>query len=301
MKNAARKSEILFDKDFLSRLEKLYLIAGRMARGAGSGQFRSRRLGDGLEFADHRAYSPGDDIRFIDWPCYGRLEKLLIRLFHRHSEADLAILLDTSASMAPGGNSALFDYARRACAALAYVAMGSGIRVILMPFADRPGDIVRTGRDRARIFPLLASLAGLVAGGDTNLSAAAERLDVRFGGTGWVVLVSDMWTPLPAVAPALDRLVAGGRELVVLHTFAAEESQPALDGHLRLDDAETNASAGVDVTAALRAAYGRRWERRRSAIERETLRRGGTYIQASSAVSLEKLILESLRRAGVLG
>ena len=97
------RKDRLFDKQFLARLQQLHLIAKRLtARGAG-GARRSRRIGDGLEFADHRSYEAGDDIRFIDWPYYARMEKLLLRLFHQRNEADVIILLDVSASMAPGG------------------------------------------------------------------------------------------------------------------------------------------------------------------------------------------------------
>ncbi|MCK4601697.1 MAG: DUF58 domain-containing protein, partial [Phycisphaerae bacterium] len=121
---AKKRTYEFFDEAFLARLERLHLIAKRMAARGPSGPRRSRRLGDGLEFADHRAYAPGDDIRFIDWPYYARMERLLLRLFHEHSESDVAILFDASASMAPGGVMEKFDYARRAAAALAYVAMG---------------------------------------------------------------------------------------------------------------------------------------------------------------------------------
>ncbi|RPI63335.1 MAG: DUF58 domain-containing protein, partial [Planctomycetaceae bacterium] len=80
-----RSRHAFVDERFLARLERLALIAKRLAA-QGVGPRRSRRLGDGLEFADHRDYSPGDDPRFIDWPYYARMEKLLLRLFHEHGE-----------------------------------------------------------------------------------------------------------------------------------------------------------------------------------------------------------------------
>src|SRR5512140_2366958 len=90
------------DEDFLARLERLHLVAKHVASRWSAGQRRSHRMGDGLEFADHRDYAGGDDIRFIDWPFYARMEKLLLRLFHEHSESDVAIMLDASGSMSPG-------------------------------------------------------------------------------------------------------------------------------------------------------------------------------------------------------
>jgi len=81
---------------------------GALAARGSAGQRRSRRLGDGLEFADHRDYSAGDDVRFIDWPYYARMEKLLLRLFHEHSEGQITNRLDSSAPLAPGGQPAEF-------------------------------------------------------------------------------------------------------------------------------------------------------------------------------------------------
>ena len=133
-------SKRLFGDEFLRRLQRLGLIAKRIrAVSAGPGQRRSRRLGDGLEFADHRAYAPGDDIRFLDWPYYARMERLLLRLFHEHSEGAVSLLLDSSASMQLG-ELCKFDYARRTAAALAYVAMASLDRVRVLPFAETLGD-----------------------------------------------------------------------------------------------------------------------------------------------------------------
>jgi len=295
-----RKSRLLFDRDFIARLERLHLIAGRLAGGS-AGQFRSGGLGDGLEFADHRNYSPGDDIRFLDWPCYARLEKMLVRLFHRHSEDDLAIMLDTSASMRPGGKTELFDYSRRVAAAITYIAMGSGSRVILLPFEDRPGRPVRSGRDRSKIFPLLENLSELVARGRTDLPGLAEWFDAGFNNVGWVVLVSDLWVPPGDLPKAFKRFASGGRELVVLHTHFSEDSDPSFGGHLYLEDAETAERMSVDVTGPLRDTYIHKWKQRCARIEKETLRRGGVYVQVPSHMPMEKLILESLQRAGVLG
>ena len=92
-----------FEDDLLARLEELRLLSRHLSATSGSVSARSRQLGDGLEFADHREYHPGDDCRFIDWAYYARMGKVLLRRFHEHSDSDVLICVDASASMAAGG------------------------------------------------------------------------------------------------------------------------------------------------------------------------------------------------------
>jgi len=291
----------LFDDDFLARLENLHLIARRMSKGSNAGQVKSQTVGDGLEFADHRAYSPGDDLRFVDWPCYARMEKLLLRLFHKHSESDVGLLLDISASMAPGGDFETFDYARRATAALAYVAMGSGSRVVLQPFDEKVHAPVRSGRDRSRIFPILDLLADLAPSGRTDLAGAAGDFDAHFPRAGWAILVSDLSDSVEALDDAMARMADHDRLVVVLHTYSPFDADPPLDGHLRLRHSETGREMNITVTDQLRELYRQRWQEVSERIRKAILRRRGVYIPAPTDLPFEELILQTLRRSGVLG
>ena len=291
----------LFDDDFLARLENLHLIARRMSRGSVTGQVKSQTVGDGLEFADHRAYAPGDDVRFVDWPCYARMEKLLLRLFHRHSESDVGLLLDISASMAPGADMDTFDYARRATAAMAYIAMGSGSRVVLQPFADTVLKPVRSGRDRSRIFPILDVLSDLSPSGGTDLAGAALDFDAHFPRAGWAILVSDLSDSVDELDDAMARMADHDRLAVVLHTFSPRDAEPPFDGHLRLRHSETGREMNVTSTDELRQAYRRKWHEMCERVRKTVLRRRGVYIPAPTNLPFESLILQTLRRAGVLG
>jgi uncharacterized protein (DUF58 family) len=289
-----------FDEGFLSRLERLHL-AGKHARARRRpGRRRSRRVGDGLEFADHRAYVPGDDARFIDWPYYARMERLLLRLFHEHSESDVGVLLDVSASMAPGGSREKFNYARRCAAALAYLAMGNLEWVRLMPFADRLLPAFRTGRSRREIFALLDFLAGLVPGGLTDLGVCARRLAAEAGDLGALLVVSDLLDCQDALADALARLRATTEQVVVLHVYSPADAAPELGGPVLLEQAESRRRRPVEATDDLLAAYRRAWRAFRTACERTCLGRGVTYVAVPTDRSFERLVLTTLRRAGVL-
>jgi uncharacterized protein (DUF58 family) len=301
------------DAGFLSRLERLHLLAKRLAARGHPGQRRSRRLGDGLEFADHRDYAAGDEIRFIDWPYYARMEKLLLRLFHEHSEADVVLLLDTSASMAPGGESGRaaakaapggamekFNYARRAAAALAYVAMGSLERVILQPFADDLAEPMRSGRSRQHFLAVLDFLAALAPAGTTDLHACSERFAGSREAPATVVLISDLLDCAAVLGDSLRRLVGRGHDVTVLHVYGPRESSPLLGGALVLHDAETGGRLNVTVTEDVLASYRERFEAFASACGRACARQGCTYAAAPTDVPFDQLVLNTLRRAGVL-
>ncbi len=300
MPGASSPDSTLFDADFLARLERLQLIAKRVAAAGSPGRRPSRALGDGLEFADHRDYAPGDDVRFMDWPYFARMGKLLIRLFHEHSEAHVAIFLDVSASMArPDG--AKFDYARRAAAAMAYVACGSLERASIVPFADRPAEAIRLGRDRSTVPGMLSRLAALETGGATDLRACVDRFTrsrTDAGGTAFVI------SDLLGVGEQLQSSLAWLRQCrwdpVAVHVFSPAETSGDLAGPVELTDAETGETVRLDVTDDLRASYRQRWADFAELCRKGARAAGGTYVAAACDQPFEKLILETLRRAGVL-
>ena len=297
---ARHRRKRFFDEAFLSRLERLHLIAKRLVREGSAGRRRSRRLGDGLEFADHRAYAPGDDLRFIDWPYYARMEKLLLRLFHEHSDAGVVIMLDCSASQAPGRATEKFDYARIAAAALAYVAMGSLDRVLLVPFAEKCGRTIRAGRDRARIFDVLDSLARIEPGGRTDLLQCIKELLARYERAATVLIISDLLDCADDLGDGLSWLALNDCRTVVLHLYEDGEARPQLAGSTLLQDAETQRQMRLQIDGNVLESYHRRWHLFQSRCRRACVQHGAIYVPATTSEPLERLILSTLRRAGVL-
>ncbi|MDY6914552.1 MAG: DUF58 domain-containing protein [Planctomycetota bacterium] len=300
---AGQGNRDFFDEEFLARLERLHLIAKRLAASGPGEAGRSRRLGDGLEFADHRDYAPGDDIRFIDWPYYARMEKLLLRMFHEHSEAGVVILLDRSGSMAPAGDLEKFRYTLRAAAALAYVAMANLRSVVLLPFAERLERSIRTGRNRGQIFEVLDFLAELNPAGPTNLLDCVKlccqrRRRQERGGT--VLLLSDLLDCGDGLRDSLTWLRAAGCQTLVLHLYCEADASPQLAGPMLLSQAETNQQMNLHVTEAVLESYRRRWAAFLADCERTCRSQSAVYVAASTAQPFERLILRTLRRAGVL-
>ena len=312
----------LFDTDFLAKLERLHLIAKRISGGAAGGVRRSRRLGDGLEFADHRDYAPGDDTRFIDWPYYARMEKLLIRLFHEHSESTVVVALDCSGSMAPGGTSAKFDYARRTAAALTYVAMGALDRVVVAAFGGETGagDAFHAGRNRGQIVGVLDYLRGLSAAGPTRLAGGIKRLSQLARGrqgagsvapgagdsAGTILLISDLLDCSGDLDAALRQLqisdLAGRRDVTVIHLFSPADArgEALAKGPVMFQHAETDRRMSLWLTDEVLDAYRRKWGEFQDHCRKVCLSRGATYIPAPADMPFEQLILTTLKRAGVL-
>lgn len=289
-----------FDDEFLARLRGLYLVAKRGGASPAGNRGRSCALGDGLEFGDYRAYAPGDDVRFLDWPYYARMEKLLVRLFCEHSESDVAILLDTSGSMSPARKNQKFHHARRIAAVMAYVAMGSGRCVVLQQFGREGSGSMRCGRDRTRIPAVLSFLTDLSPTGGTDLRQCARRFAARTHGVGVVLLISDLLDSDESLSDALSLLGRKRRQVVVLHVHSPGESDPPVGGAVRLRDAETGREISLHVTAQLRRSYRRRWRDFCDRVEKTSHLHGAIYVSAGSDLPFEKLILQTLRRSGVL-
>ena len=161
----------LFDSDFLKKLEYLSLVSRRVFRGQLLAQRRTMQLGGGIEFADHREYTPGDDFRYLDWNVFARHGELLLKRFQEEEDLHVYLLLDCSRSMA-FGDPPKFDYARQVAAALGYIALADLDRVAVVAFA---GDIVADfplTRGKARILSLAQVPGGARAAGDRDRPGA---------------------------------------------------------------------------------------------------------------------------------
>src|ERR1044071_7003360 len=169
--NRSRTPENFFDSDFLRKLERLHLIAKRLSWAGAKGEHAVSRKGFSLEFSDYRRYQRGDDLRYIDWNVYRRLERLLLKVFTAEEEMNIYLLVDTSRSMAEG-QPAKIEYAKKIAAALGYIGLKNLDRVGGAAFSTRIAQPLRLGRGRKQVLSLFRFLAKLSAGGQTNLRAA---------------------------------------------------------------------------------------------------------------------------------
>jgi uncharacterized protein (DUF58 family) len=288
----------LFDSAFLARLEYLRVAVRQRFAGGAAGSRTGRRAGPGLEFAEHRAYAPGDDFRHIDWAAYGRLERLLLRLCQLEEDLSVYFLLDASASMGTG-RPPKFDHARRLAAALAYVGLASLERVEIFAVTDGVGPHLEAGRGRSHLVGVLDFLRGLRAAGPTDLGRAVHAFLPHAARTGLVLLLSDLADPQGYDRPLLA-LQGRGFDLWCLRLADPADLAPDGLGDLAVEDAETHQVLAALLTADLRRRLLEEADRFAQEAQAWCRERGIGYAEAPTWVPVAEMVLDVLRRGGLL-
>jgi uncharacterized protein (DUF58 family) len=298
-------SQLLIDGQLARRLERLTLVSRRRIISQGQGDRRSLRKGASLEFADYRHYVEGDDPARVDWNIYSRTNTLFVRLYEEEEVLNVHILVDASRSM-EWGEPAKLRYARRLAAALGYVALNASNRLYMWPLGATSSSFGPAwGRGRAG--PMLAFLddfrtaqtstplvAGLTAAPDLeqSLNSFTSRA------AGLVVLLSDLLSP--SWERALGKLAGRSSDVVVLHVLAPQELRPQLGGDVRLIDRESGATVAVTLNNDAIRLYGQRLSEWRQQVESFCARHGMSYVAIDTAVPLETMVFDTLRRRGVV-
>jgi uncharacterized protein (DUF58 family) len=288
---------MLFAPDFLTRLEYLSIISKRVFRGSLLAQRRTMQRGSGIEFSDHREYTPGDDFRYLDWNVYARLGDLLLKRFQEEQDLHVYFLLDCSRSMG-FGERAKFDLARQLVAALAYIALADLDRITVLAFSDGIVDEFPLTRGKARIVPLMRFLeAQEVQGTDTALDRSVQGLLHRARRVGMVVVVSDLFDEA-GFQPGLDQLRYRRFDGHVLQLHAPKEAEPALLGDVELEDIETGSLRKVTVTERNARAYRTLFDNYQQQVRDYCRNYNLGCTQSPSTIEFDQLILRMMREAG---
>lgn len=289
----------LFDSDFLKKLEYLSLVSKRVFRGQLLAQRRTMQLGGGIEFADHREYTPGDDFRYLDWNVFARHGDLLLKRFQEEEDLHVYILLDASRSMALG-DPPKFDYARRVAAALAYIALAELDRVaITMIAGDLVADFPLT-RGKGRILALLDFLENQKPEGTlSDLARAAAAFTRRGRRRGLVIVISDLFDPA-GFERGLDILRHHGHELHLVQIHDPRDADPRFKGDVELYDVETDQIERVTVTERNLKQYRRVFAEFLESVKTYCNTYGVGGARSSTEVPFDELLLRMMRAAGAL-
>lgn len=286
----------LFDKNFLTRLEYLSLVSRKVFRGELMAQRRTTQTGSGVEFADHRQYTYGDDFRYLDWNLYARHGELLLKRFQEEEDLHVYILLDCSLSMA-AGDSLRFDLARQLAAALSYVAMSDLDRVSVNAFADGILSSFPLTRGKERILSLMEWLEALkVSGTATNLQNMAREFIQRAPRKGLVIVISDFYD-LDGFRAGLDLLRHDKYEPSVIQLHTPQEASPNFLGDVELTDAETGDVRKLTVTESSLRQYQQRFDSFLQSLESYCTSYGIGCAISSTAVDFDALLLAMMRSA----
>lgn len=288
----------LLDPEFLHKLEQLELVSRKIFVGRMKGERKSKRRGSSVEFADHRNYSVGDDLRHIDWNVYGRLDKLFLKLFLEEEDLHVYTLLDTSLSMDFGDPTKL-HYGKQIAAALAFIGLVNHDRVVLDTYSSQLAQGLPSVRGRSQMYRVVQYLQQLQPTGASNLTAAAKSFALKHSGKGVVVVISD-FLDKHGYEDALRYLLARNMDIYVIHVLSREEVEPEIVGDLRLVDCEDEDIAEITVSAPLLRRYKENLNAFVGGLKEWCTRRGIAYIFTTNQNPFDKLVLNYLRERGLV-
>lgn len=290
----------MIDESFLRKLERLSLVVRRARAGQIKGERRSTKRGTSVEFADYRNYARGDDLRWVDWNIYARLQRPFVKLFEEEEDLVVHLLLDASRSMDWGDESQdKWSYAQRTAAALGYIALAGGDRLAVTALQEGGNEQWGVVRGRSQVLRLLEHLDGLEAAGTTDLNRSLQAYALAAGRPGLLFLLSDLFSPA-GYDQGLLALRSRGYEVNVIHILSPDEIEPSFSGDLRLLDVETGGVQEVTIDGGMLALYRRRLVTWRREIETYCLSRDINYVSVETSLPFDELILYHLRRRGLV-
>jgi len=284
-----------FEPEFLKKLERLRLVAKRLSWGGAKGEHPSVRRGFSLEFSDYRKYQPGDDLRYVDWNIYRRLERLWLKLFTAEEEMNIYLLIDASRSMAEGDPPKI-EYAKRIAAALGYIGLKNFDKVGGAGFSSDLLAPLPLGRGKKQILSLFNFLSALDCEGETDLRASLQTFSSLFPRPGLIVLVSDLFDP-DGWRAALEELMGKRHQLLVIHVLDDGELDIAPRGDLSLYDVESERERRLFLDSELLQRFQRELENYCKEIESFCHSRRIDYLRTTTSVPFEDFVLLALREA----
>jgi uncharacterized protein (DUF58 family) len=216
------------ESEVIDAVSALTIEVRRVVEGLQGGGHASLHLGASIEFAEHKKYSPGDDIRNIDWRALARTDRYFVKTYEREVTLRCLMLIDCSASMGYRGTRADYSklrYAELLLGAMAHVLVRQGDAVGLLPFAGRPLDYLPPQRRPEHLPRVMSKLAVLSAAeeGDTGFGVAIRHAAERAGRRAMIVLATDLWGAGRETEIALKSLAARGHDVVLFYVLSPDE------------------------------------------------------------------------------
>lgn len=276
------------DPALLASISDLELLARTVVDGFMHGVHRSVRKGSSLDFAEHRSYQPGDDLRRVDWRLFARTDRYYVKQYEADTNVSVWFALDTSASMDfTTGTVTKFDYARFLVASLAWLSKSQGDRVGLVTMGDDLGEVIPpSARHLQRI---LHTLARTRASGKGRLLATLERVAHVTTRAGVVVVVSDCYEPADKLGRALDAMRARGHDVIVFHPMDPGERELTFAAPLTIEDAESGVRLPLRPDE-LRKQYKAAFDGHRDALTKRLAAARADYVPLNTDEPLDRAL-----------
>ena len=296
-----KRVDELIDSELMAKLDQVDVMSRKIFAGKLQGERRSKKRGVSVEFADYRHYAPGDDLRFVDWNIYARLDKLFLKMFLEEEDLSVLIAIDSSASM-NWGNPSKFFFCQRLAMALGYIGLSNHNRVTLYAFDSEGVRPLSNLRGRRRTREMGEWILSLDTGGAGAFGEAMRTIALGRQGKGLMVILSDFMFK-EGYEKGLRYLAGGGYDTFCLQILSPEEVDPGshgLAGDLRLTDVEDEDLAEVTVSAHLLRRYKENLDAYCGRIRDFCVRRGMMHLTIDTATDMTDLLLDYLRKRGLL-
>jgi uncharacterized protein (DUF58 family) len=291
--------EFTFNPNDLHKLNRLMFTVDRLRFDVSQGGHRTSRAGEGLDFLDYRPYSPGDDVRKVDWNLFGRMRQLFVRLNETPKQLSVTILIDGSRSMQFGSPITKLHQAQLIACGLGFLSLQSGDRVFSGIFADGIKNFVGPLSGKASLPPLVKCLKDAKVGGSSQLLTTARQLRSRQRHRGLTIILSDFLN-VQGIEEATSVILGGGGRVLAIQVLDGIDRGIGLDGRIRVRDSETGQSVDIFVDNKVRSAYQSAFELRRQQLEEYFERMWQHYLLVSTTENYLELICKAMRSKAIV-
>jgi uncharacterized protein (DUF58 family) len=283
------------DPAALMSIRNLELRARSVVEGFWHGLHRSPYHGFSVEFTEYRAYTPGDDPRYLDWKLAGRTDRYYIKKFEDETNLRCYLLVDLSRSMNFGsGKYSKADYARTLAATLGWFLSQQGDATGLMTFDGAVREYLPARHRPGHLRQLMLALEKPAEGRSTDLTAPLRRIVELVRKRGLIVLISDLFAPLDSLSSALSLLTASGHEVIVFQVLDPAELNFDFSTAARFEDLETGKDIFLEPSQA-RAKYVEKLSAHLEAVREICQKLGIMHLQVSSSHPLETVLFDFLK------
>ena len=280
------------DDEFLKQLEKLKIVSRKSTRNPRRGEYRSWQSGEGFEFLDFRKYHAGDDLRYVDWSVYGRLDKLFIKLFHAEKGQTAHILLDMSRSMDSGTPSKDIT-AKKIAAALSYICLSNLDKTGLMAFNNQIVQTKPPVRGKKQYLEVLKFLQSLKAAERTNINDSLKEYAAICKNPGIAIVISDFFDPR-GYEDGLKALAYRDFDINLIQVVDHEELYWSKTGNLLLNECETGEKKVAFVDKDIMELYRQKINAFIADLKSYCSHYGMNYFLCDTRIPFENLLMDYL-------
>ncbi len=281
--------------DVIQQVRRLDLKAQFIVEGFLQGLHSSPYHGFSVEFSEHRKYTPGDDIRQMDWNVFAKTDRYYIKKYQAETNLDAWLLVDCSGSMDFGtqGRMTKMDYSICLAAALGYMMINQQDSVGLITFDQKVRTFMPPKSKRSHLINLLGTLARARPSGETNLAASLNDIAGRIKKRGLIILLSDLLADQEEVIKALHHFKFRGHDLIIFQVLDHSEVAFEFDGQVRFEDPESGEQVDADPQS-IRAAYMAELQAFIGEYKRQCQNVRADFVTVDNAMTFDKALIEFL-------